>query len=61
LAEKLSDPNLSRTVLIADSRSHGYYEKGATRIKGSIRIEPASITEQLEKLPRDKEIYLYCT
>ncbi|MGB7624536.1 MAG: VTT domain-containing protein [Terriglobia bacterium] len=61
LAEKLSDPNWSKTILIADSRSHGYYEDGARRIKGSTRIEPASISEQLEKLPRDKEIYLYCT
>jgi membrane protein DedA with SNARE-associated domain len=61
LAEKLSDPKSSKTILIADSRSHGYYEEGAMRIKGSIRIEPASITEELEKLPRDKEIYLYCT
>ncbi|MBZ5553565.1 MAG: VTT domain-containing protein [Acidobacteriia bacterium] len=61
LAEKLSDPKWSKAILIADSRSHGYYEDGAQRIKGSIRIEPASINEQLEKLPRDKEIYLYCT
>ena len=61
LAEKIYDPKLSKAILIADSRSHGYYEDGATRIKGSIRIEPASINEQLEKLPRDKEIYLYCT
>ncbi|MBZ5537115.1 MAG: VTT domain-containing protein [Acidobacteriia bacterium] len=61
LAGKLSDPNLSTTILIADARSHGYYEEGSQRIKGSIRIEPASISEQFEKLPRDKEIYLYCT
>ena len=61
LAERLADPAMSKAVLIADARSHGYYEEGARRIKGSFRLEPASIAEQLQKLPREKEIYLYCT
>ena len=61
LAEKLSHPDLSKTILIGDARSHGYFENRATRIRGSIRIEPASIAEQLLKLSKDMEIYLYCT
>jgi membrane protein DedA with SNARE-associated domain len=61
LTERLSSPDPPKAILIADARSHGYYEKRATRIRGSIRIEPASIVDQLQKLPRDKEIYLYCT
>ncbi len=61
LAEKLRDPSSSEVIMVADARSHGYYEKGTTRIKGSIRLEPASIEKELEQLPRDKEIYLYCT
>jgi membrane protein DedA with SNARE-associated domain len=48
-------------VVIYDVRSHGYYEDKAMRIPGSIRLEPASITQAVEALPRDKDIYLYCT
>jgi membrane protein DedA with SNARE-associated domain len=61
LSDRISHPDPSKEILIADARSHGYYENGATRIRGSIRIEPASIAEQLQKLSKDKEIYLYCT
>jgi rhodanese-related sulfurtransferase len=46
-------------ILVYDARSHGYYENNARRIPGSIRLEPASITEAVNTLPRDKEIYLY--
>lgn len=48
-------------VLILDVRSHGYYDAGAARIKGSIRIEPNNLSEELKTLPKDKDIYLYCT
>lgn len=48
-------------VAIFDVRSHGYYEEGTTRIKGSSRLEPNALTEQLSLLPRDREIVLYCT
>lgn len=61
LAEKLADGELSKAILIADVRSHGYYEDRAQRIKGSIRLEPAAISDHLKILPKDKEIYLYCT
>jgi len=48
-------------VAIYDVRSHGYYEEGTMRIKGSFRLEPNALTEQLGLLPRDREIVLYCT
>jgi len=48
-------------VLIADVRSHGYYDRGAERIQGSIRIEPNKLDEEIKNLPKDKDIYLYCT
>ncbi len=48
-------------IVIADVRSHGYYDAGATRIQGSMRIEPARLHAILDELPRDKDIFLYCT
>jgi membrane protein DedA with SNARE-associated domain len=48
-------------VLIVDVRSHGYYDGGSARIKGSIRIEPNNLEEEIKNLPKDKDIYLYCT
>ncbi|HXZ40790.1 MAG TPA: VTT domain-containing protein [Terriglobales bacterium] len=48
-------------VLFVDVRSHGYYDPGAERIKGSVRIEPNNLVEELKNLRRDKDIYLYCT
>lgn len=48
-------------ILVVDVRSHGYYDPEAARIKGSIRIEPNNLEEELQKLPKDRDIYLYCT
>ena len=48
-------------VIVADVRSHGYYDPGTARIAGSIRIEPNRLEQELKALPRDKDIYLYCT
>jgi membrane protein DedA with SNARE-associated domain len=48
-------------ILVVDVRSHGYYDSGAWRIAGSLRIEPNNITEEIRRLPRDKDIYVYCT
>ncbi|HVN81698.1 MAG TPA: DedA family protein [Terriglobia bacterium] len=48
-------------VIIADTRSHGYYDRGATRIKGSVRLEPNQLLEEASKFPGGKKIYLYCT
>ena len=48
-------------IQIVDVRSHGYYDRGAERIQGSIRIEPNNLEEEIKNLPKDKDIYLYCT
>jgi membrane protein DedA with SNARE-associated domain/rhodanese-related sulfurtransferase len=48
-------------MIVFDVRSHGYYSNRASRIKGSARLEPNTLFQQLESLPKDKEIILYCT
>jgi hypothetical protein len=60
LAARLASEEAGR-VLIVDVRSHGYYNMGAERIAGSIRIEPNNLDEEIKNLPKDKDIYLYCT
>jgi membrane protein DedA with SNARE-associated domain len=60
LAARLASEDANR-VLIVDVRSHGYYDSGAARIKNSIRIEPNNLEEEIKNLPKDKDIYLYCT
>jgi hypothetical protein len=60
LAARLASQDASR-VQIVDVRSHGYYDSGAARIKNSIRIEPNNLEEEIKNLPKDKDIYLYCT
>jgi membrane protein DedA with SNARE-associated domain len=57
LARKLN----SEDVMLVDVRSHGYYDAGAMRIKGSFRLEPNNLAAELKDLPRDKDIFLYCT
>jgi hypothetical protein len=60
LAARLASDQADR-IQIADVRSHGYYDIGAERIKGSIRIEPNNLDEETKNLPKEKDIYLYCT
>jgi membrane protein DedA with SNARE-associated domain len=60
LARRLASEDSNR-VLIVDVRSHGYYDSGGARIKNSIRIEPNNLEDEVKNLPKDKDIYLYCT
>jgi membrane protein DedA with SNARE-associated domain len=60
LAARLASEEKDK-ILILDVRSHGYYDANAERIRGSIRIEPNNLSEELKILPKDKDIYLYCT
>lgn len=60
LAHKLQSEEKDN-VLILDVRSHGYYDPHAERIRGSMRIEPNNLSEELKSIPKDKDIYLYCT
>ena len=60
LARKLASEEREK-ILLVDVRSHGYYDAAAARIKGSMRLEPNNLSEDVEQLPKDKDIYLYCT
>jgi len=60
LARRLASQDAGR-VQIVDVRSHGYYDSGSSRIKNSIRIEPNNLEVEIKNLPKDKDIYLYCT
>jgi len=48
-------------LVILDVRSHGYYDSGTQRIRGSIRFEPNKFQEAIKALPKNKLIFLYCT
>ncbi len=61
LAKLFESEEERERIIVADVRSHGYYDAGAHRIHGSIRIEPNNLDAEIEKLPRDKHIFLYCT
>jgi len=65
LRERLASRDPSKLVVIADVRSHNYYDPGMQRIKNSIRVEPTRLKEELEALREfmapECEIYLYCS
>lgn len=60
LARRLASEE-SHIVMVADVRSHGYYDAHSERIAGSVRLEPNNLEEEIKNLPHDREIYLYCT
>ena len=60
LARKLASEEKDHIQLV-DVRSHGYYDSGTMRIQGSLRLEPNHLSEEVKILPKDKDIYLYCT
>lgn len=60
LADRVRELGADR-VLIVDVRSHGYYDPGASRIRGSVRVEPANLEDALKSVQKDKQIYVYCT
>lgn len=65
LHESLQAPGHERIVVIADVRSHGYYDAGMQRIKNSIRVEPNRLKDELDALREfmapECDIYLYCS
>jgi membrane protein DedA with SNARE-associated domain/rhodanese-related sulfurtransferase len=65
LFERLSAATHEKLMVIADVRSHGYYDPGMQRIKNSIRVEPNRLKEELvalrEFMQPECEIYLYCS
>jgi membrane protein DedA with SNARE-associated domain len=60
LARRLQEEGGDK-LLVVDVRSHGYYDSAAARIRGSIRVEPNNLSEEIKSLPRNKDIYVYCT
>jgi rhodanese-related sulfurtransferase len=60
LAAKLKEEGPGK-ILLGDVRSHGYYNDGAVRIPGSIRIEPNNLTTEIKSFPPHEYMYLYCT
>ena len=65
LHERMLNATHDRLVIIADVRSHGYYDPNSQRIKNSIRVEPNRLREELEALREfmapECDIYLYCS
>ena len=63
--ERLENPDPARPIVIADVRSHGYYDPGMQRIKNSIRVEPNRLGVELdalrETLAPECDIYVYCS
>jgi membrane protein DedA with SNARE-associated domain/rhodanese-related sulfurtransferase len=60
LAQRLAGDDAGR-ILVVDARTHGYYDPDATRIKGSIRLEPNNLDAEVRGLSASHEIYVYCT
>jgi membrane protein DedA with SNARE-associated domain/rhodanese-related sulfurtransferase len=62
---RLDNPDPSRPIVIADVRSHGYYDPGMLRIKNSIRVEPNRLGVELdalrETLAPECDIFVYCS
>ena len=65
LRQRMQALTPDKLVVIADVRSHNYYDPGMQRIKNSIRVEPTRLKEELEALREfmapECEIYLYCS
>jgi membrane protein DedA with SNARE-associated domain/rhodanese-related sulfurtransferase len=65
LHERMQALTPDKLVVIADVRSHGYYDPGMQRIKNSIRVEPHKLLEEVvalrEFMAPECEIYLYCS
>ena len=65
LHERMQQLTPDKLVVIADVRSHNYYDPGMQRIKNSIRVEPTRLKEELvalrEFMQPECEVYLYCS
>jgi membrane protein DedA with SNARE-associated domain/rhodanese-related sulfurtransferase len=65
VVSRLENPDPTHPIVIADVRSHGYYDPGMQRIKNSIRVEPNRLGAELdalrETLAPECEIYVYCS
>jgi len=46
---------------VYDARSHGYFDAKTTRIKGSRRLDPNTLSRFNEESPDGPTVYVYCT
>jgi membrane protein DedA with SNARE-associated domain/rhodanese-related sulfurtransferase len=52
---------LTTGACVYDVRSHGYLDRNAMRIRGSRRLDPHSLHQPHEELPRGGLVLVYCT
>ena len=52
---------LAAGASIYDVRSHGYFEAKATRIRGSLRLDPNALHQSALAFPATQQVYVYCT
>ena len=61
----MKTPDPEHVIVIADVRSHGYYETDMQRIRNSIRIEPNRLAEEMtvmkDLFTPKVEVFVYCT
>ena len=48
-------------AVIYDVRSHGYYDRKASRARGAKRLEPNALQRLEDQIATDTRVYLYCT
>jgi len=65
LKQRMAEDDSNKVMVIADVRSHGYYDPGGQRIKNSIRVEPSRLMHELvalrEFMAPECEVYVYCS
>jgi membrane protein DedA with SNARE-associated domain/rhodanese-related sulfurtransferase len=49
------------TAVVYDTRSHGYYDAKAMRIRGSRRLEPNALNRVELDIEKSQLVFLYCT
>jgi membrane protein DedA with SNARE-associated domain/rhodanese-related sulfurtransferase len=48
-------------AVVYDVRSHGYYDRNAVRVKGSLRLDPNTPHRWTQEIDLGRPVYLYCT
>lgn len=50
----------SLDIILIDVRAKNDWEKSDEKITGAVRMDPSAVDAWAAKLPKDKEIILYC-
>lgn len=59
--EELKGKLCSKNLILLDVRVSGSWEGNTRKIKCAQRVDPDSVASWSDKLPKDKEIVLYCS